>query len=111
MPPSESSILRGFLLPPAPLPVALPFEQFKGLFPRPLQSNPKLQDLYRELQRQRAIDIDDVKRNIEVEVKKGEQQRREVIRARRKSQESVLKEFDHQELIKEAEAIHSIIFG
>jgi hypothetical protein len=63
------------------------------------------------LQHQRAIDIGDVKRNIEVEVKKGEQQRREVIRARRKSQESALKEFDHQELIKEAEVIHSIIFG
>lgn len=103
MAPSESSILRNFLLPPAPVAVALPFEQFQELFPRSLQANPKIQDLYRELQRQRAIDIDDVRRNIEVEVKKGEQQRREVIRARRKSQEVALKGVDQQELIREAE--------
>jgi len=103
MAPSESSILRNFLLPPAPLPVALPFDQFKDLFPRSLQSNPKLQELYRELQNQRAIDIDDVKRNIEAEVKKGELQRREIIRARRKSQEAAVKELGQQELLKEAE--------
>jgi len=103
MAPSESSILRNFLLPPAPLPVALPFEQFKDLFPRSLQSNPKIRELYQELQSQRAIDIDDVKRNIEAEVKKGELQRREIARVRRKSQEAAVKALGQHELLREAE--------
>lgn len=103
MAPTEESILRGFLLPSAPLAAGLPFEQFKGFFPRPLQSNPKLEELYRELQQQRAIDIDDVKRNIDTEVKNGDQQRREMIRARKKSQDSASKGVDRQELLKEAQ--------
>src|SRR5215469_3093371 len=103
MAPSESSILRNFLLPPAPLPVALPFDQFKDLFPRSLQANPEVVALYRELQHQRAIDMDDVKRNIETEVKKGELQRREVLRARKKSQEAEMKDKDQRELVMEAE--------
>jgi len=103
MAPSESSILRNFLLPPAPLPVALPFDQFKDLFPRSLQANPEVVALYRELQHQRAIDMDDVKRNIETEVKKGELQRREVLRARKKSQEAEMKDIDQRELVMEAE--------
>jgi len=103
MSPSESSILRNFLLPPAPLPVALPFDQFKDLFPRSLQTNPEVVALYRELQHQRAIDMDDVKRNIETEVKKGELQRREVLRARKKSQETEMKDMDQRDLVMEAE--------
>ena len=103
MAPSESSILRNFLLPPAPLPVALPFDQFKDLFPRTLQANPGVVALYRELQHQRAIDMDDVKRNIESEVKNGEFQRREVLRARKKSQEAQMKDVDQCELMMEAE--------
>lgn len=103
MAPSESSILRNFLLPPAPLPVALPFDQFKDLFPRSLQANPGVVALYRELQHQRAIDMDDVKRNIETEVKKGELQRREVLRARKKSHEAEMKDIDQHELVMESE--------
>jgi len=103
MAPSESSILRNFLLPPAPLPVALPFDQFKDLFPRSLQANPEVVALYRELQHQRAIDMDDVKRNVETEVKKGELQQREVLRARKKSQEAEMKDIDQHELVMEAE--------
>lgn len=108
MTPSESSILRNFLLPPAPLPVALPFEQFKNLFPRSLQANPGLVTLYRDLHHQRAIDMDDVKRNIEAEVKKGELQRREVLRARKKSQEAEMKDIDQRELVMEVEVFSFI---
>jgi len=103
MAPSESSIVRNFLLSPAPLPVALPFDQFKDLFPTSLQANPEVVALYRELQHQRAIDMDDVKRNIETEARKGELQQREVLRARKKSQQSEMKDIDQRELVMEAE--------
>lgn len=102
MAPSESSILRSFLLPPAPLAVALPLNEFRALFPKPLQSNPDVERLYTELRHQRAIDIGDVERNIEVEVKKGEQQAREIARARRTSERSSLQSIDKQELLREA---------
>jgi centromere-localized protein 2 len=103
MAPSESSIVRNFLLSPAPLPVALPFDQFKDLFPTSLQANPEVVALYRELQHQRAIDMDDVKRNIETEARKGELQQREVLRARKKSQQAEMKDIDQRELVMEAE--------
>ena len=47
--------------------------------------------------------MDDVKRNIETEVKKGQLQRREVLRARKKSQEAEMKGMDQRELVMEAE--------
>ncbi|GME49118.1 cnl2 nkp2 family protein [Neofusicoccum parvum] len=86
MAPSESSILSDFLLPPAPLPTILSLRQFTELFPRAHQSNPAIPKLYRELQHQRAIDTDDVKRNIAAECKRGERQAREVARARRRDE-------------------------
>lgn len=86
MAPSESSILSSFLLPPAPLQTIITLRQFTDLFPRALQSNPAIPKLYRELQHQRAIDTDDVKRNIAAECKRGERQAREVARARRRDE-------------------------
>lgn len=86
MAPSESSILSNFLLPPAPLQTIISLRQFTDLFPRAYQSNPAIPKLYRELQHQRAIDTDDVKRNIAAECKRGERQVREVARARRRDE-------------------------
>ncbi|KKY28765.1 putative kinetochore subunit nkp2 [Diplodia seriata] len=86
MAPNESSILSNFLLPPAPLQTIITLRQFTDLFPRTHQSNPAIPKLYRELQHQRAIDTDDVKRNIAAECKRGERQAREVARARRRDE-------------------------
>lgn len=88
MAPTESSVLSNFLLPPAPLPTILSLRQFTDLFPRAYQSNPSIPKLYRELQHQRAIDTDDVKRNIAAECKRGERQAREVARARRRDEDA-----------------------
>ncbi|KAF2460639.1 Cnl2/NKP2 family protein-domain-containing protein [Lineolata rhizophorae] len=84
MAPTEASILSSFLLSPAPLPTFLTLRQFKELFPRSQQSDPQIQTLYRELQHQRAIDIDDVRRHIAAEVKRGKRQKRSVVEGRRK---------------------------
>ncbi|KAJ9663613.1 hypothetical protein H2201_005574 [Coniosporium apollinis] len=107
MAPTEASILSNFLLPPAPLPVIVSLEQFTELFPRSQQSNPQIPVLYRELQHQRAIDIDDVKRNIAAEVRRGEKQQREVIRARRRTDTASVEGLDARGMLMEAELFGS----
>lgn len=87
---SESSILGNFLLPPAPLNAALPFRKFASLFPRSHQGSAQIKALYDELQYLRAIDVDDVKHNIKFEVKRGEKQKREVIKERRRAEKGEL---------------------
>jgi centromere-localized protein 2 len=87
MPPTESQILSHFLLPPAPLPAVISLSKFTDLFPADVRSNPQIPVLYRELQHQRAIDVDDVKSNISNEVKKGDRQRKEIARARRRKED------------------------
>lgn len=103
MPPTESSILSNFLLPPAPLPVAISLQQFVELFPRSQQSNQDIQLLYRELQHQRALDIDDLKKNIAAEVQRGEKQKRQVVRARRKSHQTQMEGLDARDIQMEAD--------
>jgi centromere-localized protein 2 len=83
---TESSLLSGLLLPPAPLPLAIPLATFIDLFPRSHRSSPDIPLLYRELQYQVALGIDDVKRNIAAEVSKGEETRTRVTRARRRAE-------------------------
>lgn len=84
MPETEQTILSNFLLPPAPLPSIISLEKFRELFPRSQRSNPQVDHLYRELQGLRALDIGNVKRNISREVKRGERQRRQVVKTRRR---------------------------
>ena len=84
MAPTEHAILTNFLLPPSPLSAALSLEKFTALFPKTERSNPQIAYLYHELEYARAVAIDQVKANIAQEVKKGEGQRREVVRARRR---------------------------
>ncbi|KIW06447.1 uncharacterized protein PV09_02891 [Verruconis gallopava] len=79
---TESSLLSNFLLPPAPLSVSLSLQRFTELFPKSRQDDPAIQALYRELQKQRAQDIERVKQNISVEVKHGESQQRHIKRIR-----------------------------
>ncbi|KAI9839559.1 MAG: hypothetical protein M1819_002185 [Sarea resinae] len=88
MPPTESQILTSFLLPPAPLPQIITLKRFTSLFPHALQSHPQIAHLYHELQHLRALDTDQVIENIAAEVRRGDRQRREVARARRRLTET-----------------------
>ncbi|OQV04803.1 hypothetical protein CLAIMM_09631 [Cladophialophora immunda] len=70
--PSESEILTSYLLHPSPLPTILPYKSFLALVPPSASSSARqhpteLKRLYRDLQFQRDIVIDDVRRRIEDE--------------------------------------------
>ena len=70
--PSESQILYSYLLHPSPLPTILPYKTFLNLLPKSsahlANSHPTgLSRLYRDLQFQRAITIDDIRRRIDSE--------------------------------------------
>ncbi|RFU28015.1 hypothetical protein B7463_g8339, partial [Scytalidium lignicola] len=86
MAPTEATILSTFLLPPSPLPTIITLKSFTDLFPRSQQSSPQIRSLYRDLQHQRAHVTDSVTRNIAAEVKRGNVQRRAVVRARRSAE-------------------------
>ncbi|KAF2762173.1 hypothetical protein EJ05DRAFT_497040 [Pseudovirgaria hyperparasitica] len=103
MAPTESSILTNFLIPPAPLHQVLSLDDFTALFPRKYHSSPQIELIYREFQHQRAIDTDDVKRNIASEVKRGEKYQREVIRTRRKQDAQAAEGVDMADIRMEAQ--------
>jgi centromere-localized protein 2 len=86
MAPTEATILSQFLLPPSPLPSVITLKAFTELFPKNEQSSPQIRALYRELQHQRARVVDTVTRNITAEVKRGDAQRRAVVRQRRQAE-------------------------
>jgi centromere-localized protein 2 len=85
MAPSETSILSNFLLPPAPLPMVVTLAQFRRLFPRPTRDRPAVKALYAELAHQVSLGVDEVKRNIAAEVRRGVALRRQVRDARRRA--------------------------
>ena len=87
MAPTESTILTQFLLSPAPLPSTVSLSKFTGFFPSSQASNPQIRLLYRDLQHQRALLADAVAHNISNEVRRGNAQRRAVIKARKESTE------------------------
>ncbi len=105
MPPAESTILANFLLSPAALPTIITLTKFTDLFPKAQRSNPQIGLLYRELQHIRALDTDQVRRNIAQEVKRGERQRREVVKARRKADREDLNGVDMREIEMETEVM------
>ncbi|KAI9812382.1 MAG: hypothetical protein M1832_000417 [Thelocarpon impressellum] len=90
MPPTETSILSDFLLTPSALPTTISLQKFTALFPRAQRSNPQIAAFYRELQHQRALVAEQVRRNIAAEAKRGERLRREVVKARRRAQREEL---------------------
>jgi len=83
MAPTEAKIYSNFLLPPASLPSSNSLKDFTALFPRKDQSSPQIRILYRDLQHLRARLTDAVANEIDVEVKKGNRQRRAVLKSRR----------------------------
>ncbi|OCT44162.1 hypothetical protein CLCR_00688 [Cladophialophora carrionii] len=74
--PTESQILHSYLLQPSPLPTILPYTSFLALLPKhppSLQTThaTELKRLYRDLEFQRAVIVDDVRRRIESECTKS----------------------------------------
>ncbi|KAI1043395.1 hypothetical protein LB505_002172 [Fusarium chuoi] len=86
MAPTEAELLANYLIQPSPLTAIVTLEQFKTLFPRPLQSSPQVRSLFRDLQAQRADLLDQVAENIAHEAKRGITMRREVVRAKREAE-------------------------
>lgn len=70
--PDEIQILTSYLLHPSPLPMILPYARFQSLVPKSsLSHSTELKRLYRDLQFQRDITIDDVRRRIESECRRS----------------------------------------
>ncbi|KAK4242125.1 Cnl2/NKP2 family protein-domain-containing protein [Achaetomium macrosporum] len=86
MAPTEQAILSNYLLVPARLPAIISLQEFIALFPRQLQSSPRIRSLYRDLQSQRNVVVDAVAEQIEQEVKQGKAMRRAVIRSKREAE-------------------------
>ncbi|RBR03954.1 uncharacterized protein FIESC28_11655 [Fusarium coffeatum] len=86
MAPTEAELLANYLIQPSTLTAITTLEQFKALFPRPLQSSPQVRSLFRDLQAQRADVLDQVAENIADEAKRGLAMRREVVRAKREAE-------------------------
>ncbi|KAF5006957.1 hypothetical protein FDECE_6697 [Fusarium decemcellulare] len=86
MAPTETELLANYLLQPSTLTAITTLEQFKALFPRPLQSSPQVRSLFRDLQAQRTDLLDQVAENIADEAKRGVAMRREVVRAKREAE-------------------------
>ena len=86
MAPTEQNILTNYLLVPAQLPAIISLQEFVALFPKQLQSSPRIRSLYRDLQSQRNALIDAVAEQIEAEAKQGKAMRRAVIRSRREAE-------------------------
>ncbi|KAF2847683.1 hypothetical protein T440DRAFT_455693 [Plenodomus tracheiphilus IPT5] len=83
MPPPEAQLLADLLLAPAPLQDFTTLRQFTDIFPRSHRESPGVPQLYGELQRLRDKDMDAVRRDIAVEVKRSKPLRHEYARERR----------------------------
>ena len=103
--PTESQILTNYLLLPADLRTIITPNQFAALFPRPHQSSPNIQTLYRDLEHQRSAAVDAVRKNIAVETKRGYRLRDEVAKARREEEQG--EEDDEIEIEKAVSFAHT----
>ncbi|KAK3304623.1 Cnl2/NKP2 family protein-domain-containing protein [Chaetomium strumarium] len=98
MAPTEQTILSNYLLVPAQLPAIISLQEFIALFPRQLQSSPRIRSLYRDLQSQRNVVVDAVAEEIEQEVKQGKAMRRAVIRSKREAEAEAQEQDDEVEI-------------
>ncbi|KAF2258636.1 hypothetical protein CC78DRAFT_537627 [Lojkania enalia] len=73
----ERVLLANFLLSPAPFPNVLTQEEFVRIFPAAHRSSPAIAELYNELRHIRRRNIENVRQNIENEVRASKQLRRE----------------------------------
>lgn len=82
MPSKEAKLLSDFLVAPASLRDFMTLRQFTDIFPKGHRSNPAVKELYRELYTLRERDIEAVRQDIALEVKRSKQLRREYARER-----------------------------
>lgn len=94
MPSREVQILSDFLLAPAALRDFMTLRQFTNTFPTGHQTNPAVQDLYRELNRLRERDIEVVRRAITEEVKRSKRLRQEYAKERRQVDDATVAGLD-----------------
>ncbi|KAJ4356228.1 uncharacterized protein N0V89_004258 [Didymosphaeria variabile] len=88
MPSTEAKLLSDFLVAPASLRDFMTLRQFTDIFPKGHRSNPAVKELYHELYTLRERDIEAVRQDIALEVKRSKQLRREYARERRQVDEA-----------------------
>lgn len=88
MPSTEAKLLSDFLVAPASLRDFMTLRQFTNIFPKGHRSNPAVKELYRELYALRERDIEAVRQDIALEVKRSKQLRRDYARERRQVDEA-----------------------
>ncbi|KAK7183802.1 hypothetical protein DPSP01_004428 [Paraphaeosphaeria sporulosa] len=88
MPSTEAKLLSDFLVAPASLRDFMTLRQFTDIFPKGHRSNPAVKELHRELCTLRERDIDAVRQDIALEVKRSKQLRRDYARERRQVDEA-----------------------
>src|SRR5947207_1954661 len=74
---TESQILTTFLLSRSGLSDILSQKTFASFFPKNLRSHPHIKVLYRDLQLQRSLQQDVVRKNIQLEVRMGKKLRQQ----------------------------------
>ncbi|KAF2708452.1 hypothetical protein K504DRAFT_382112 [Pleomassaria siparia CBS 279.74] len=79
----EITLLNNFLLAPAALRDFMTLQQFTEIFPPAQRSSPAVRELYAEINSLRQEDMDHVRQNIQAEVKRSKQLRREYAHERR----------------------------
>lgn len=104
MPSTEAKLLSDFLVAPASLRDFMSLRQFTDIFPKAHRANPAVKDLYRELYTLRERDIESVRQDIALEVKRSKPLRRDCARKRRQLDEANVAGLDPVALGMEAEA-------
>ncbi|KAI0203129.1 Cnl2/NKP2 family protein-domain-containing protein [Astrocystis sublimbata] len=102
MAPTETTILRNYLLLPSRLPSIISLQEFASLFPKSQQSSPQVRALYRDLQQQRNAVVDAVEASIDGEARQANALRRTMVRTQREN--------EHEEQDNEIE-IERTLFG
>ncbi|KAF9738023.1 hypothetical protein PMIN06_008495 [Paraphaeosphaeria minitans] len=103
MPSTEAKLLSDFLVAPASLRDFMTLSQFTDIFPKGHRSTPAVKELYRELYTLRERDIEAVRHDIALEVKRSKQLRRDYARERRQVDEANVAGLDLVTLQMEAE--------
>ncbi|PHH70429.1 hypothetical protein CDD80_6015 [Ophiocordyceps camponoti-rufipedis] len=82
-PPTEQEILTNYLIQPGPLINITTLPQFQSLFPTHLRNSPMIRTLFRDLQEQRGLTVDAVRRSITAETLQGERLVKQMLRQER----------------------------
>jgi hypothetical protein len=109
MPSIEAKLLSDFLVAPASLRDFMTLRQFTDIFPKGHRANPAVKDLYRELYTLRERDIEAVRQDIALEVKRSKGLRRDYARERRQVDEANVAGLDPVALQMEEEVSQNLM--